>query len=536
MVLIDMTTSFCIGSSGGLPKNTNNPLPEAQKREMQAAILAEQEAIRLIDVEISQFQSGVMVDELRSRRKVKDDLVALLKILVSPMKDLPNEIIARIFEQYAYGPLPHPSCDDPCPPWYLGHICSRWRAVALSIPSLWNFFVVNLDELIGSDSRSFDIARYLLLRTGQSHFSCIAKRDDPDSADIADLFDLFSSHTNRLRYLKIDGVDDISSLEEIPEAPLRSLEVLDLSVYDFDDSSENIDPSSITLFNDTPNLRRVSIYTNMDQEYSDPLLLGLPWHQLTHLHITNSGFPAFQITHALLLQCPNLVESSLNIPEDIHNSLALPIIRLQHLESLRLSSKGSGEYGELLQYLSAPCLKRLALASEHIESSWSSDDVVDFIRRSECKIEALKCSFFLSRLFILEILNETPSLKRLSMGGSEMLPELIAYMIWNPFLMELRWIQAIDQSLMYTMEELKRYADDPEFDQLVSKRLKPLGIFLVVQHPFEEDDWTTELCALSVKGLEIDLRRWEDKGFMDCPDDKVFDESHCTYSTEVEYW
>lgn len=98
------------------------------------------------------------------------------------------------------------------------------------------------------------------------------------------------------------------------------------------------------------------------------------------------------------------------------------------------------------------------------------------------------------------------------MGASEMLPKLIAYMIWDQSLTELRWIQSVDQHLAYTIEELKRYVIDPEFDQLFLDRSKPLGIFLVVQHPFEEDDY---------------------------PDNEVFDDTRgkpCTPGTEVEYW
>lgn len=89
--------------------------------------------------------------------------------------------------------------------------------MALSLPSLWNFFTVNLDELTLGESRSFDTARHLLLRTGQSRFSCIAKRDYHESEGIACLFDLLSSHTKRLRYLKIDDADNISSLAGIQD-------------------------------------------------------------------------------------------------------------------------------------------------------------------------------------------------------------------------------------------------------------------------------------------------------------------------------
>lgn len=48
IVLLDIKTSFRRGSTGGLLKNTNNALPEVQRREIQVAILVEQGAIQLV--------------------------------------------------------------------------------------------------------------------------------------------------------------------------------------------------------------------------------------------------------------------------------------------------------------------------------------------------------------------------------------------------------------------------------------------------------------------------------------------------------
>lgn len=539
MILVEMVASGFVDHLGRLPENTNYPLPEIQKREIQAAILAEEEDIRAIDAEISQVQSAAPGDDLQSRRSMKKDLVAFMKILVSPMKELPNEIIARIFQQYAYGPLPEPNCVYPSPPWYLGHICSRWRGVALSTPSLWNFFFV---ELTGGDlsSRSFDIAKHLLLRTGQSQFSCVAFQNDPDSAAVARLFDLFSLHSNRLRSLDIDGLRGISSLAGIPQVPFKSLEVLDLSFYEPNDTSADvIHPSLNPLFIDTPCLRRVSILLEMDRGSSHPLSLPLPWHQLTHLNVSNYGLPNFHSTHTLLLQCPNLTNCNIDIPEDIHSPVDLPIINLQRLGSLSLTSKGQRMYGQLLQYLKVPCLKRLTLVSEQPESSWSSDDVVDLLKRSACKLEALKCSLYLSKIFLLDILDETPSLQRLSIGSSEMLPGIVEGMMWNACHPGLRLIESVEEHLTFTMPGLKYALMAPGPREYTSNRTKSIGIDLAVRHTYEKDAWAMDVSELLARRLEVDLKEREDQGFMDYPDGEVLPESlvhRRPYYTEAQNW
>ncbi|KAF9460192.1 hypothetical protein BDZ94DRAFT_1121969, partial [Collybia nuda] len=71
----------------------------------------------------------LMIDDLHSQLKENFDNITKYKRMISPLKSLPNEIISKIFEEYAAG-LPHP-------PWLVGHICSRWREIALSTPALW---------------------------------------------------------------------------------------------------------------------------------------------------------------------------------------------------------------------------------------------------------------------------------------------------------------------------------------------------------------------------------------------------------------
>lgn len=73
----------------------DEPLLDVQKGEIQAMISAEQEDIGVIDAQIFQLLS--IISDLRSRRNKRTDQVVSLKMLISPIKEFPNEIIARIF-------------------------------------------------------------------------------------------------------------------------------------------------------------------------------------------------------------------------------------------------------------------------------------------------------------------------------------------------------------------------------------------------------------------------------------------------------
>lgn len=101
-----MPTAGVVDLLESLPMHTNDQLPVAQKLSITAIISSDQEDIRAMDAEIS----------------IKKTRISALKILISPIKDLPHELISRTFEQYTHGPNPVSEGDKP--PWYLGHICS----------------------------------------------------------------------------------------------------------------------------------------------------------------------------------------------------------------------------------------------------------------------------------------------------------------------------------------------------------------------------------------------------------------------------
>ncbi|KAF9060529.1 hypothetical protein BDP27DRAFT_1272992, partial [Rhodocollybia butyracea] len=110
----------------------------------------------------------------------------MLSSLLSPMRKLPNETLSHIFQYVCEENLiqcyPWPGSRPPTemtspvitylPSMAIGSVCSRWRALVLSSPSLWANITVNthnmsLDEAQNLVSFVDTVTRYLS-RSGDS--------------------------------------------------------------------------------------------------------------------------------------------------------------------------------------------------------------------------------------------------------------------------------------------------------------------------------------------------------------------------------
>lgn len=506
-------------------------------------ISTEQEAINHLDVEILRVQS--MLNDLISKRGTIESRVAMLKVLISPVKELPNEIISRIFEQYAHGPCPDPTYAINRQPWYLGHICSRWRTVALATPNLWNYFVIDIDEYAEGNRRSLEIAQHLLARTKKAPVSCLVSRREASMASIQCAFEILSDHTKRLHYLEIDGIDGISSLTELSEVPFSVLGAVKLACYPLGEASTNrVSPQSpITLFNDTPLLRRIRLSTSPGWVDPDLMCFRLPWNQLTHLHIAKFELITFHAIHAVLTECPNLRECTLDLPDDRKmESVPLPVIELRYLESFGFTNHAQGRYGAFLQHLVTPALKRLSLISPRYLIRWSFHHIFDLIMQSVCKIEALKVHASLSGGFLVALLDETPTLKRLSIEVED-LSTILERMARDCFLPDLRLIEYLSGAPRLQVQRLQATLGESLSFKSTPNHHAPVKLVLVYEDPLRSNNWTTGLRELQEKGLEVHVNESTDKDFLnyledvdtgEMPTSSVLSIGHCDAS--AQYW
>ncbi|KAF9461459.1 hypothetical protein BDZ94DRAFT_1167619, partial [Collybia nuda] len=116
-----------------IENTTNEALSDTQKHQIGGLILKNQQEILSLDTEIATTPPNI--EELQLQRKAKSDKIATWRALTSVIKDIPNEILSKIFVTYAQDP--DPKWIFPRPPWVLGWVCARWRQVALTIPEIW---------------------------------------------------------------------------------------------------------------------------------------------------------------------------------------------------------------------------------------------------------------------------------------------------------------------------------------------------------------------------------------------------------------
>lgn len=458
------------------------------------------------------------------------DRVSALKMLISPIKDLPNELISWIFEQYAYGSRLVSDGKTLRTPWYLGQICSRWRQVALATPNLWNSFVIRLHGFesppTNIPSEPLEATRELLRRTENSPISSILSCSNDDLWSVKSGFKLLAHHASRLCCLIIDCEGIFPETLYITSSMLRP-------------PPRNI-ITPITLFDESPNLRRLYAHFTSDFDgYIDLISLHLRWDQITHLHLSGIGRATHHSIHALLSRCTNLVDCSLSIPRDSSgNGAALDTITLKYLDTLRITDDIWSESGQFLQYLIVPSLRRLTVADNYVV-----DAVVDLCKRSGCRPKEAKFASCRSDRLMFGLLRNLPSVERFSMDDEAFLLELVQHMGHHSFLPDFWFIECRVRDLKSIVAQLTApNLPQAAFTQRISDDYPGIRVTLVI----DETEDASKLQGLDRDRLKVTFRRSYHRkdflGYFAEEGDKVWDELPVGYTnyyradSSYQYW
>ncbi|KAJ7659187.1 hypothetical protein DFH06DRAFT_1195235 [Mycena polygramma] len=102
--------------------------------------------IAAIDAEIDALQKSILDLQLE-----RSTLKSHLDALVYPVLTLPNEVVSEVF-LHTIPRWPSPPIDTPLQsPLLLGQICSKWREISISTPSLWTKIDIWLDRVAAHD-------------------------------------------------------------------------------------------------------------------------------------------------------------------------------------------------------------------------------------------------------------------------------------------------------------------------------------------------------------------------------------------------
>ncbi len=122
----------------------NNPLSDVDAALFMRSIFSKAaDNLSSLDKQISQLHASLNTAlEQRARMQKTPDC---WRVVVSPMRTLPNEILTEIFKHACRGF--EVWSDHDTTPWLLCRVCTRWKDLLLGTPAVWTNFSL--------DARSF---------------------------------------------------------------------------------------------------------------------------------------------------------------------------------------------------------------------------------------------------------------------------------------------------------------------------------------------------------------------------------------------
>lgn len=289
----------------------------------------------------------------------------------STAQSIPPEIIREIFKHFST-PLTLYMLSNPRVPifpWYLGHICSLWRAVFMSMyDEFWCKYKLHLAP-IPNPSRSRSIiaqtTQFLERTTGRPFSFQIDGQDiyDEPSAQIFRLLAAESSHWQEASFTISETKIPILSGVRNRVQCLRSLELALVPAITWrpaPPAAQVLPAGCEDLFESAPLLTRIMLSSLSTWRFN--------WHIVTSFHLTNH-VDVVNNEHLFrrLPYMTNLEELAIDVtlPRTLIQSLEDALIVLPRLRLLRVAQL------DILPHLSTPSLEQLCLRLQVFWTDWS---------------------------------------------------------------------------------------------------------------------------------------------------------------------
>ncbi|KAJ7262111.1 hypothetical protein C8J57DRAFT_1719663 [Mycena rebaudengoi] len=128
--------------------HTNEPPTALEAKSVNATLAETRSDISCIEEDISRLR--IQLQKLQVKHDEAAEHLTRTTGVFSPLRILPPEILCQIFLKTLSSPRNETSWgrfDVEDSPWVLGHVCSRWRAIARECPALWSQVTINFSEL-----------------------------------------------------------------------------------------------------------------------------------------------------------------------------------------------------------------------------------------------------------------------------------------------------------------------------------------------------------------------------------------------------
>lgn len=363
------------------------------------------------------------VSRLESKHTEIMTIVQKLEALRSPIRRMPTEIMAKVFD-LCVGDDEIQKPDPLRAPMLLVQVCSAWKELVFSLPCLWRNLKVefpsetqNWENVMQSRIMSMHmwISRTKALPislTLEHPRGSLIQRDALMSLDTEIL-----TLASRIRELALSFSPlALSTLLTFAQSPLPHLRHLQL--HNSNQLPSNDNPSPLQL-HDAPSLCSLSIaWSSLDTTQ-----FIVPWNQLTQLSLQYDASPFWNPVHnnylVVLRQCPNLTSCSLGIGAtiiDIDPDVVVPVT-LPKLESMSIRLFCQTPYvHHFFDQLHAPKLQTFEIqnVSLALGSFIGQTESLPFISRSADTLENLSFDRIdISNAEILLCISQLPQLTRL---------------------------------------------------------------------------------------------------------------------------
>lgn len=267
-------------------------------------------------------------------------------------------------------------------PWSLAQICSSWRSVVLSSPSIWRYVSVDLAlqrRNIFLLAKELKFAGNCLLSLRLSSFE--------DNVDARRSIDLIAAHSDRWEEVELCvPASLLQYVKEVTDTPfLGCLKRLTIAIC-----QPSLPVPEIDAFANAPHLKMFSSLIRRPHGLASLPLerLTLPWPQLTHCSLNLTVEDHLSVLQRLR----QVTEYKMTIIDNDHVSLAstLAQIELPFLRRLHIAATEPSQY-TILNRLAAPLLEVLTAVNLRADyRPWTLEEPIAplqaFLLATPCRV------------------------------------------------------------------------------------------------------------------------------------------------------
>ncbi|KAJ7205959.1 hypothetical protein GGX14DRAFT_457762 [Mycena pura] len=396
-------------SSAFATKLGENYCPNVQEAaELKALLVEPVLRLKRLDDEIAEMQRAI--DKLTEERNRVAAYVSAHRALLSPVRTLPLDIIQEIFSAC----LP---TDRNCvmsaseAPVLLGRICSSWRAISLSTPSLWAN--IHIAESTSPPTR-IEIFKTWLSRSGHWPLS-ISLEGSTSEWTMVPFIEAIISFAHRWQHIRL-AVSEVALkvLGRLTPTDVPILRSLWLNNFCF---SPGFDWSQLEILC-AANISRLGISGSQIKAEA----LSLRWDQLTELDIGDTSWHPHLTIEAILemiSKCSRLQSCKLMLTHPVleHIDVAGPAIEITSLRIFSLKTDYKAFAIALLGRLALPNLRHLSFSGflKRLQAFEPEDQTLCRFLNITTQLETFSiCSKPFLKSFLLQTLHSLPpTLRRL---------------------------------------------------------------------------------------------------------------------------